>query len=152
MRRLRRPQYVVPTMADSGPGGRRRLSDRLEYESNRTLPVTFPKHWSRPDVRGLLHAMQGRICAYCGMSTSGLDVEHFRPKGSIEGDEAPGGYWWLAYESSNYFLGCTVCNSKRKRASFPLLPDATRCTYATRVAIASEGRLLLDPAEDPIEE
>jgi uncharacterized protein (TIGR02646 family) len=139
-------------MADSGPGGRRRLGDRLDYERTQTVPANFPPHWTRPDVKGLLHAMQGRICAYCGVSTNGLDVEHFRPKGSIEEDETHGGYWWLAYECSNYFLGCTVCNRARKKASFPLLPDATRCTYSTRTAIASERRVLLDPAEDPIEE
>jgi uncharacterized protein (TIGR02646 family) len=139
-------------MADGGPGGRRRLSDRKEYEETATVPVSFPPYWAKSDVKGLLHAMQGRICAYCGMGTSGLDVEHFRPKGAIEDDEDHGGYWWLAYECSNYFLGCTVCNRNRKKTSFPLLASATRCTYYTRGTIAMEGRVLLDPAEDPIEE
>jgi len=152
MRRLRRPQYIVPTMADGGLGGRRRLRDRLEYEQSETIPVSFPSYWATPDVKGLLLAMQGRICAYCAVGTNGLDVEHFRPKGAIEGDEAHGGYWWLAYETSNYFLGCTVCNRIRKRTGFPLLPDTVRCTYNARDTIAEEGRLLLDPAEDPIEE
>lgn len=152
MRRLRRPQYTVPTMADSGPGGLRRLRDRQEYEQTATVPVRFDPHWTKPDVKGSLHAMQGRVCAYCGMGTSGLDVEHFRPKGAIEDDEAHGGYWWLAYECSNYFLGCTVCNRTRKRTRFPLFPGATRCTYDTRDTIAAEKRVLLDPAEDPVEE
>ena len=152
MRRLRRPQYTVPTMADSGAGGRRRLGDRMEYAQATTVPVVFPGHWTRPDVKGLLHAMQGRICAYCGMSTNGLDVDHFRPKGAIEDDEAHGGYWWLAYECSNYFLGCTVCNRSRKKTRFPLVPGAVRCTYETRDALAAERRILLDPAEDPVEE
>src|ERR1700690_2130973 len=120
MRRLRRPQYPIPTMADTGVGGRRRLNDRLEY-AGKIIPKSFPPHWTKPDVKGLLHAMQGRICAYCGMSTNGLDVEHFRPKGSIRNDQAHKGYWWLAYEVSNYLLGCTVCNRNRKKTSFPLL-------------------------------
>jgi uncharacterized protein (TIGR02646 family) len=139
-------------MADGGLGGLRRLRDRSEYEQSETIPVSFPSYWARPDVKGLLLAMQGRICAYCAVGTNGLDVEHFRPKGAIEGDEAHGGYWWLAYESSNYFLGCTVCNRTRKRTGFPLLPGTFRCTYNARDTIAEEGRLLLDPAEDPIEE
>jgi uncharacterized protein (TIGR02646 family) len=152
MRRLRRPQYTVPTMADSGPGGRRRLGDRIEYAQTATAPVVFPSHWTKPDVKGFLYAMQGRICAYCGVDTSGLDVEHFRPKGAIEDDKVHGGYWWLAYECSNYLLGCTVCNRSRKNTRFPLLSGATRCTYNTRDTIAVEKRVLLDPAEDPVEE
>lgn len=96
--------------------------------------------------------MQGRICAYCGMGTNGLDVEHFRPKGAIEDDQTHGGYWWLAYECSNYFLGCTVYNQRRKKTRFPLLAGATRCTYNTRDTVAFEQRVLLDPAEDSVEE
>ena len=152
MRRLRRPQFTVPTMADNGLGGRRRLADRLGYEQTATIPVAFRSHWTAPDVKGLLHAIQGRICAYCGVATSGLDVDHFRPKGTIKDEEAPGGYWWLAYECSNYFLGCTACNRIRKKTSFPLLPGSVRCTYDTRGTIAAEERVLLDPAEDPVDE
>ena len=152
MRRLRRPQCTVPTMADSGVGGRRRLGDRVEYERTGRAPVGFTAHWTNPDVKGLLHAMQGRICAYCGRSSNGLDVEHFRAKGPIDDDEAHGGYWWLAYECSNYFLCCTVCNRARKRTSFPLLPGTARCTYQNRVAITTEARVLLDPSVDPVEE
>jgi uncharacterized protein (TIGR02646 family) len=139
-------------MADSGPGGRQRLRDRREYETKQAFSGKFPPHWTNADVKGLLHAMQGRICAYCGMITNGLDVEHFRPKGAIDDEEAHGGYWWLAYECSNYLLGCTVCNRIRKKTSFPLLLGATRCTYPTRDMIAAEGRVLLDPVEDPVEE
>lgn len=139
-------------MADSGLGGRRQLSDRLQYEQTQAVPVTFPSYWTRADVKGLLHAMQGKICAYCGMSTNGLDVEHFRPKGAVVDEGDRGGYWWLAYECSNYFLGCTVCNRLRKMTSFPLLPGADRCVYDTRDLITAEGRVLVDPAEDPVEE
>jgi uncharacterized protein (TIGR02646 family) len=139
-------------MADSGLGGRRRLRDRLEHEQKGVIPGSFVDHWSKPDVKGFLHAMQGRICAYCGMETNALDVEHFRPKGAIEEDAPHDGYWWLAYECSNYLLGCTVCNQRRKRTSFPLLPGATRTTYATRDTISMEQRVLLNPAEDPVEE
>jgi uncharacterized protein (TIGR02646 family) len=151
MRRLRRPHYIVPTMADSGPAGRRRLGDRLRYEQTESVPVSFPSYWTKADVKGLLLAMQGRICAYCGMGTNGLDVEHFRPKAAIDDEGAHAGYWWLAYECSNYFLGCTVCNRIRKKTSFPLLPGATRCSYLTRETIAAEERVLLDPADDPVE-
>lgn len=152
MRHLRRPGYQVPTLEENGPAGKRRLSDRSEYDRTGISPKSFQEYWKRPDVKGLLLAMQGRICAYCSVRSSGLDVDHFRPKGPIEGDEAHGGYWWLAYDSSNYFLGCATCNRCRKRNSFPLKPGATRCTVATREMISAEERVLLDAAEDPVEE
>jgi uncharacterized protein (TIGR02646 family) len=151
MRHLRRPQYTVPTMLDTGRGGRRRQGDRSHYERTAAVRVPFPPHWTEPDVKGLLHAMQGSICAYCGLEV-GLDVDHFRPKGAIDEDPAHGGYWWLAYECSNYFLACTTCNRNRKKASFPILPFTARCTYQTRGTIRAEKRILLDPSEDPIEE
>jgi uncharacterized protein (TIGR02646 family) len=96
--------------------------------------------------------MQGWICAYCAVRSSGLDVEHFRPKGTIEEDEAHGGYWWLACDCSNYFLGCAACNRCRKRNSFPLMPGTARCTFATRETLTAEERVLLDAAADPVEE
>lgn len=138
-------------MLDTGPGGRRRLGDRSYYEQTTAVRVRFPPHWTEPDVKGLLHAMQGSVCAYCGLEV-GLDVDHFRPKGAIGEDPAHGGYWWLAYECSNYFLACTACNRNRKKTSFPILPGSTRCTYQTRGAIRAERRVLLDPSEDPVEE
>ena len=94
--------------------------------------------------------MQGRICAYC-LTERPLDVEHFRPKGAIDGDDAHPGYWWLAYEAENYLLACTACNRDRKGTRFPLATGAVRVTYETRHTLASERRILLDPGEDEVE-
>ena len=152
MRRLRRPQYPVPTLANNGIAGQRRINDCHEYERTATAPTSFPPYWTRPDVKCLLHAMQGRVCAYCGVAPRGLEVDHFRPKGAVGNGEAHGGYWWLAYAFSNYFLGCSICNGTRKGNTFPLVAGATRCTYQTRGTLALEKRVLLDPAEDPVEE
>jgi hypothetical protein len=85
------------------------------------------------------------------MATNGLDVEHFRPKGKAKSDPTQSGYWWLAYDPSNYLLGCTVCNQKRKSTSFRLEPGALRTTWETRANIGNERRILLDPSEDAIE-
>ncbi|MCP4655743.1 MAG: TIGR02646 family protein [bacterium] len=107
--------------------------------------MTFPTHWRRPDVRGALHAMHGRVCAYCqcSLGRSRGDVEHFRPS-SV--------YWWLAYNFDNYFLSCHTCNRERKIGRFPLEPGTRPVTFATREELGREARLLLDPTEDPVEE
>jgi uncharacterized protein (TIGR02646 family) len=139
-------------MTENGPAGRRRINDRSEHDRAGAVPRSFPPLWTEPDVKGLLLAMQGCICAYCGSHTNGLDVDHFRPKGMLKDDEAHGGYWWLAYDCSNYFLGCPTCNRYRKGNSFPLLPGAARCDYDTRDTIAAEERILLDATIDPVEE
>lgn len=143
MRRFRRPDFTVPTLADTGVAGRKKRAQRSAFEDphKKQVPLTFADHWNRPDVRGLLHAMQGRICAYC-LTERPLDVDHFRPKGT---------YWWLAYEPDNYLLGCTACNRDRKGTSFPLRAGAVRVTYETRRKLGDEQRLLLNPAEDDVE-
>ena len=144
-----RPAVAIPTLANSGVAGKKRAAHLQEFLLTGTSPTNFADHWNNSDVRGLLLAMQSHICAYCALDVRTLDVEHFRPKATIHG-EPPGtpGYWWLAYEVSNYFLGCTECNQRLKGTKFPLLNNATRVTFATRNRIAGERRLLLDPVED----
>lgn len=87
-------------------------------------------------------AQYGGKCAYCETriaASQAADVEHFRPKTSIQepkgrgnrddsvgkpnrsmGPEEYPGYWWLAYEWSNYLYACALCNRTWKGNSFPL--------------------------------
>lgn len=91
-------------------------------------------------------------CGYCETSIAGSqdgDVEHYAPKSAVDdidsdpttwGSEAEPsiarlakasrrttsrsktGYWWRAYDWSNYLFACAVCNQKYKDAVFPLEP------------------------------
>jgi uncharacterized protein (TIGR02646 family) len=152
MRSLSRPNFEIPTLVETGVAGKKRSTHRDAYSADGAVPDKFPDHWNNPDVRGLLHAMQGNVCAYCGLEERTLDVEHFRPKGSVYGEDDAPGYWWLAYEASNYFFGCPACNQKRKSKKFPLLANAQRVTFETRAQLPHEPRVLLDPMEDaPVE-
>lgn len=71
-------------------------------------------------------AQHGGKCAYCetriAAGQSG-DVEHFRPKAEVrepnEKSQKPG-YWWLAYEWTNYLYACELCNRVHKKNRFPL--------------------------------
>jgi hypothetical protein len=66
-----------------------------------------------------------------------FDVEHFRPKSSIEawpsatahpslsypfatGAASANGYYWLAYDVENYAASCKACNSALKANYFPI--------------------------------
>lgn len=145
MRQLRRPQFTPPTLREGGAAHRISSRHRLQRESDPESPLTFPRHWKESDVRGILYAMHGRVCAYCQCSIKRDrgDVEHFRPF-SI--------YWWLAYDFTNYLLSCKTCNQDRKSGLFPLARGARRATFPQREEVADEARLLLDPAVDAVED
>ncbi|MFA6113304.1 MAG: hypothetical protein WC729_04915 [Sphingomonas sp.] len=93
-----------------------------EFAINDTLYKRF--------MRYLLEIFGGK-CAYCETritSNQPGDVEHFRPKGRVVGDDfkpvqtlhpSKGtinhpGYFWLAYDWSNLLPSCIDCNRYRK--------------------------------------
>lgn len=109
-------------------------------------------------------------CAFCETRISAAqpgDVEHYRPKTAVceplspgnrddSGGQSPGrahgpeshpGYWWLAYEWTNYLYSCATCNRTWKRNSFPVRDP--RGTMEPGVEFA-EAPLLLNPFQtDP---
>lgn len=79
--------------------------------------------WLHDDVRLALHKYQRGKCCYCERKRDAKrepDIEHFRPKGAVDGDTKHKGYWWLAYKWSNLFFCCKTCNEKYKTTRFPL--------------------------------
>lgn len=153
MRRLRRPAVTPPTLSGTGRGAAKASEHVRKRAANPGEDLDFPEFWNEPDVRGALHAMQGWACAYCQrqLEHDRGYVDHFRPKrgGRVAGH---GGYWWLAYAFGNYLLSCGICNSNCKSNKFPLAPGAQRVDHASRAMISTEARLLIDPAEDPVED
>jgi uncharacterized protein (TIGR02646 family) len=116
--------------------------------------------WSR--IKRDLESLSGGKCWYCEarQSRSRMAVDHFRPKGRLR-DIAPEheGYWWLAFDISNYRLSCTFCNSavkdeddvtKGKQNFFPLVDENARAR-TPRDDLDRERPILLDPtrAVDP---
>lgn len=81
---------------------------------------------AREELTKLFHGK----CAYCESKISGssqTDIEHFRPKGSVEEAKKAGfdhpGYWWLAMVWENLTLSCMHCNQRRRQLI--LTPGAT---------------------------
>lgn len=149
VRALERPNIQLPTLHGSGKGATQAARDVSARQRDPTADLDFPDHWNKPDVRGALHAMQGFACAYCQRELEGEQgqVDHVRPKNG--GPE--GGYFWLAYDFSNFHLACTCCN-RFKGNQFPLLGAMAHVTYETRNAIALEVPLLPDPTSDPVDQ
>ncbi|WNG13592.1 hypothetical protein [Cystobacter fuscus] len=105
-------------------------------------------------VKAALRKAQHLKCAFCESNFAHIsygDVEHFRPKaGWRQKEKEPlgrPGYYWLAYEWTNLFLSCTLCNQQFKRNLFPLKTPKRRARNH-KDDVSVEDPLLLDPAAD----
>jgi uncharacterized protein (TIGR02646 family) len=108
-------------------------------------------------VKAQLKSDQHNKCCYCESkftTNSPGDVEHFRPKGrykipGVSGYKKPA-YYWLAYDWSNLFFSCEVCNREYKKEKFPLFEDCERAIpHFKNHLIKSEKPVLICPTEDP---
>jgi uncharacterized protein (TIGR02646 family) len=108
------------------------------------------------DVKDLLSSASGKKCWYCESRETRSDtaVDHFRPKGAVA-DSDHKGYWWLAFDFTNYRYSCTYCNSRRidrvrgegggKQSEFPLLNPEQRTNDEGKCT--TERPVLLDPTK-----
>ncbi len=116
----------------------------LEASAGQNKPTRNTKFYNR--VRPELHRLFHHKCAYCETQLPTRrdgDIELFRPLSraiNLDGKMAPG-YWWLAFEWSNFYLACAQCNRTYKRNRFPV--HGSRLQYGGQVA--NEEALLLDP-------
>lgn len=80
------------------------------------------------EVRYALRKLYHNKCAYCETIEYKPDVEHYRPKKRITGQQRNShGYYWLCYHWSNLLPACSACNSGNgKWDKFPVL--GTRVT------------------------
>ena len=140
---------------------------KLEAAVTRSKPLTeedFGNAW-RAFKQVFCDAQHGK-CGYCEASIEGTqfgDMEHYRPKASVERIAASvsrpwrgegrallepvctPGYWWLAYEWRNYLYACQLCNEKWKFTLFPL--RGGNPTSLARGCDGDEEPLLLNPFE-----
>jgi hypothetical protein len=114
--------------------------------------------WS--DLKLELRKLSHGKCWYTEARQDGtdVDVDHYRPKGRVAEligvDPAHPGYWWLAYEPSNYRYSCIVSNRRRhdvdagrtggKADHFPIQREADRA-FAADGDHDAEKPLLIDP-------
>ena len=98
---------------DANPGG---------YQSG-TSKFNFDEAiYGHKSVKEQLIAEQYGKCCFCeaDFTANGYgDVEHFRPKGGYTVNRTSKlirpGYYWLAYDWTNLFLSCEICNQRHKK-------------------------------------
>jgi uncharacterized protein (TIGR02646 family) len=81
--------------------------------------------------------------------SSHFEVEHFRPKKWK--DDTFEGYWWLAFEWTNYRI-CGNAPNRKKGAYFPLRANSQRASSTNRHLVEDEIFTLIDPVDpaDPM--
>jgi uncharacterized protein (TIGR02646 family) len=115
------------------------------------------KIYGHKTVKETLIKAQHDKCFLCESKITHIshgDVEHFRPKAAYRqsaSDTLHLGYYWLAYEWSNLFLACQLCNQVFKKNLFPLSNPSARATSHQR-SLSKEKPLYLDPSVDDPEQ
>lgn len=119
MRRVTRPKNSAPAGLDALDKNGHSERDRARAHKNSTPPPTDSftyKAYKLQEVKNKLAELFHNKCAYCETfynASAPVDIEHYRPKGSVS--EAPGhpGYWWLAMSWDNLLPSCIDCNRRR---------------------------------------
>ena len=186
MRRVDRARVGEPSILhkprpSDGKSELQLVTEHMEKIAAGEKPGAFGfARYKEASVKTALEKLFHGKCAYCESFYAGLqpvDVEHYRPKGEVEGVSGHPGYWWLAMEWSNLLPSCIDCNRRRnqktpkpgenrlvvlradgdfdrsrsilsgKQSAFPLLEGSP---HAARPDddIEAEKRLLLDPTRD----
>lgn len=147
-------------------------SERAKRAFREAASVTDPRERAKvvnahssiwTELKNRLADLSNSKCWYCETEQERSDnaVDHFRPKNRVAECRKHEGYWWLAFDWTNYRFSCTYCNSRRrdkehvttggKQDHFPLLEEGGRA-YRPEDDIEVEDPCLLDPtvAMDPI--
>lgn len=179
MRFVPRTDAAAPgALGGLGKDGRTELERARDHQAAGAAD-SFPfAVYKADEVKLRLEKLFHGKCAYCETvyaSSAPVDVEHYRPKGRVEGVDGHPGYWWLAMDWDNLLPSCIDCNRRRRQktpkgdASLAALDRDARDFRASAVVqsgkkdafpvsgvharteeddLALEGALLLNPCRD----
>ncbi len=129
-------------------------ADSIGFNSGTAKFGIDPDIYGHPSVKQQLISEQHGKCCFCeaDFTTNGYgDVEHFRPKAGFTITRTSKllrpGYYWLAYEWTNLFFSCQICNQRFKKNYFPLEDESKRARNHT-FDYQSESSTLLHPSID----
>lgn len=132
----------------------KRAIEELIRINGKVTSRNFTTYWLKHNIKETLWEHQEHKCCYCERKRDlkrESDVEHYRPKAGITEDPGHPGYWWLAYEWTNYLYACKACNEHYKKNHFPLLRNGSRARGPAD-NLADEKPMILNPFDDDPEE
>ncbi|MBX4952699.1 endonuclease [Rhizobium binae] len=182
MRRVDRSQSTEPSILHKpDKAGKTELDRVIAHMNGPDAAKTFEfARYKESAVKTELERLFHGKCAYCESfygSTQPVDVEHYRPKGEVEGVPGHRGYYWLGMDWNNLLPSCIDCNRRReqkapsaligsivkllssgefdrtrkmslgKSSAFPLATETGRAR-GPGDNLLGEQRLLLDPTRD----
>lgn len=159
MIRIKKPAKAPNILLKQGKAKRRAMSAAYtrasaDYDGGAKTFEIDAKIYAHKTVKALLIQAQNDKCFLCESKVTHIgygDVEHFRPKAgcrqSVKDKLQKPGYYWLAYEWSNLFFSCQLCNQRFKANLFPLVDDNKRAR-CHRDDMAQEEPLFINPAEE----
>lgn len=152
MRKVLIPQGATPPQdwIDKANAVTNQLRSAATSEERKAIIQANEGLWRDDRLRNWLLQFFNNKCWYteASESVSPIHVDHYRPKGKateLDGNEAVG-YWWLAFEWTNYRISGHLINSK-KSDIFPIVEGA-RANPDDPLSIRFEAPLLIDPLTD----
>jgi hypothetical protein len=126
----------VPVPAILGPGGKGQIATEIlktDYDNGIRSFRFSSKIYGHKTVKDALKKAQHDKCCFCEARVTHIshgDVEHFRPKAAFLAKDSrkftKPGYYWLAYDLSNLYFSCQICNQSYKKNYFPIAEEANR--------------------------
>ena len=160
MIQVKKPRKAPEVLRTKGKKKRRAhcksyTRDKEKYDSGEKTFKFDSGIYGHKTVKGDLIQAQHYKCCFCESTVTHIaygDVEHFRPKAGFAQEASEPlqrpGYYWLAYEWSNLFFCCQLCNQHHKRNLFPL-KNPTMRARSHYDCVESEEPLFISPEEDP---
>ena len=160
MIKINKPKDVPKVLLDKGKKKRKAncsayTRNKAAYDNGEKKFEFDLKIYGHITVKEELIEAQHDKCCFCESNVKhGFhgDVEHFRPKGGVKqtakGPLQKPGYYWLAYEWSNLFFSCQLCNQSFKKNLFPLENPKDRA-ISHHDDIKKEKPKFVSPAENP---
>lgn len=158
MIKIDKSTLAVPgILANNGRGEKAAEKLKSAFDNGDTTFVFDKSIYGHKTVKEVLKKIQHSKCCFCEAKIEHIshgDVEHFRPKAGYQIDESQElvkpGYYWLAYDFTNLFFCCQVCNQVYKKNYFPLADESNRAK-SHNDELALEDSLILHPVHDEIE-
>ena len=95
---------------------KKKIIQETDPKKRNDLIDSHDTYWK--EIKHLLDEISHGKCWYTEAFQCGTDVDmdHYRPKKEVfERKDTHLGYWWLAFDLSNYRYSCIVANRRRKR-------------------------------------
>lgn len=120
------------------------MEEAITIEARHAIIEKHKSLWV--ELKAWLLSFSNNKCWYTEArnDSSHYEIEHFRPKKWA--DDSFEGYWWLAFEWTNYRI-CGNSPNRKKGSCFPLNPGSQRASSASRYLVNDEVYVLLDPTD-----